>query len=194
MDSHADSFTVMATGQIESAEIPGCSNAFCKFEIVHGDDWQLLDGTEEGLTQVARQGTGSGRELVWNFPLDATYKSTNAFGWPQMVVSVYGLDMFGRDVVKGYGSTHLPTCAGRHTCKIRLYRPKSASIMKEFIAWVTGMPAEFSDPKFPSFGDGREVVRVASSGFINLQINLLTKDMELFGYQVTKEATAKTGS
>lgn len=51
--------------------------------------------------------------LVWNFPLDVTYKTTNAFGWPQLVVAVYGLDSFGRDVVKGYGCIHLPTCAGR---------------------------------------------------------------------------------
>lgn len=50
---------------------------------------------------------------MWNYPLDLTYKTTNAFGWPQLVVSVYGLDLFGRDVVKGYGCVHLPTCAGR---------------------------------------------------------------------------------
>lgn len=51
--------------------------------------------------------------LVWNFPLDITYKATNAFGWPQLVVSVYGLDTFGRDVIKGYGCIHLPICGGR---------------------------------------------------------------------------------
>ncbi len=51
--------------------------------------------------------------LVWNFPIDVTYKSTNAYGWPQLVVSVYGLDYLGRDVIKGYGCMHLPTCAGR---------------------------------------------------------------------------------
>lgn len=54
--------------------------------------------------------------LVWNFPLDVTYKSTNAYGWPQLVVSVYGLDYMGRDVIKGYGCMHLPTCAGRWDC------------------------------------------------------------------------------
>ncbi len=50
---------------------------------------------------------------MWNFPIDITYKTTNAFGWPQLVVSVYGLDTLGRDVIKGYGCMHLPTCAGR---------------------------------------------------------------------------------
>lgn len=56
---------------------------------------------------------GPDNSLVWNYPLDVTYKTTNAYGWPQLVVSVYGLDSFGRDVIKGYGCVHLPTCAGR---------------------------------------------------------------------------------
>lgn len=51
--------------------------------------------------------------LVWNFPIDVTYKSTNVFGWPQLVVHVFGLDPLGRDVIKGYGAAHLPTCPGR---------------------------------------------------------------------------------
>lgn len=46
------------------------------------------------------------------------------------------------------------------------------------------MPAEFSDPKFPSYGEGREVVRAVSGGLVNIQMNLLTRDMEQFGYQV----------
>jgi Ciliary basal body-associated, B9 protein len=61
----------------------------------------------------ARHPAGPSRLLVWNFPLAVTYKATNAFGWPQLIVSVYGLDALGRDVVQGYGSMHLPTCAGR---------------------------------------------------------------------------------
>lgn len=56
---------------------------------------------------------GPCRLLVWNFPVDVTYKATNAFGWPQLVISVYGVDALGRDVIQGYGCMHLPTCAGR---------------------------------------------------------------------------------
>jgi len=29
---------------------------------------------------------------VWNFPVDVTYKATNAFGWPQLILSIYGFD------------------------------------------------------------------------------------------------------
>jgi hypothetical protein len=65
------------------------------------------------LQGVIASNAGPEPLLVWNYPLDLTYKSTNAFGWPQIVVSVYGLDSFGRDVIKGYGCIHIPTCAGR---------------------------------------------------------------------------------
>ncbi len=33
---------------------------------------------------------------------------------PQIVVSVYGLNTFGRDEVRGYGATHLPITPGRY--------------------------------------------------------------------------------
>ncbi len=47
--------------------------------------------------------------------------------------------------------------------------------MQRFSSWMAGMPAEFSDPRFPSYGEGREVTRVQSGGLVNVQINVLTK-------------------
>jgi len=32
---------------------------------------------------------------------------------PQLVISGYGLDSFGNDVVRGYGTTHIPISPGR---------------------------------------------------------------------------------
>jgi B9 domain-containing protein 1 len=37
-----------------------------------------------------------------------------SFVGPQLVVSVYGLDIFGNDVVRGYGLCHLPIAAGMY--------------------------------------------------------------------------------
>lgn len=39
-------------------QIPGCQNAYCKYEVVAGEDWQILDGMDNGITQVARQSSG----------------------------------------------------------------------------------------------------------------------------------------
>lgn len=35
------------------------------------------------------------------------------FPGPQLVVSVYGPDVFGNDVVRGYGATHIPFTPGQ---------------------------------------------------------------------------------
>jgi B9 domain-containing protein 1 len=106
--------------QTQTKKISGCDNAYCKFELVSGEDWALLDGLEHGVTQSARaalqaapSSTCASPPLVWNHPLDAAWRSTNAAGWPQIVVAVYGADALGRDVLRGYGGTHVPTAPGR---------------------------------------------------------------------------------
>ncbi len=52
------------------------------------------------------------RDIVFNFPFEATFSTTNPSGWPQIVLTLYGPDVFGRSVVKGYGSVHIPTEPG----------------------------------------------------------------------------------
>ncbi|CAJ0915141.1 unnamed protein product [Ranitomeya imitator] len=77
---------------------------FC--DEVHG-------GVEEGISQIASKNRAVTQSVVWNFPVEITFKSTNPFGWPQIVISVYGPDAFGNDVVRGYGAVHLPFTPGR---------------------------------------------------------------------------------
>jgi hypothetical protein len=61
---------------------------------------QVLAGMESGITQVASLAGGGDTSLVWNFPLDLTFKSTNVHGWPQLVLAVHGSDFLNRHVVK----------------------------------------------------------------------------------------------
>lgn len=76
--------------------------------------WIFLQGAETGISQIARKSADFRRSLVWNYPLDISFRSTNPHGWPQLVLSVYGFNLFGRDYVRGYGSVRLPTQAGRY--------------------------------------------------------------------------------
>jgi hypothetical protein len=58
--AHCCRCTRLLTGtQPAAAQIPDCETAYCKFEMVAGEDWQLLDGMETGITQVARQSQGA---------------------------------------------------------------------------------------------------------------------------------------
>ncbi|KXS18589.1 B9-domain-containing protein [Gonapodya prolifera JEL478] len=167
-------FSVNFTGQIES-----------------------VCGLEEGLTQMARSARSStsvssdrvGNTCVWNFPIEITFKSTNVFGWPQLVVSVYGLDGFGRDVVRGYGSLRLPLHSGRFVKYIPLFVPLATSPFNYLLSWFAGRLPEFVDPAFVSKSEGREVTRVSSQGSVKVVVDVLPRDMERFGYQTGTDNT-----
>ncbi|KAJ3088361.1 B9 domain-containing protein 1 [Physocladia obscura] len=171
-------FSVSAVGQIESALV-------------------VLNGLEDGLTQMARTSTtatfsqsmyASGtfsRACVWNFPIEISFKSTNAFGWPQLVVCVYGLDDFGRDVIRGYGAIRLPMTPGRHTLYIPTVVPIATSPFHEILSWYTGRLPEYLDHNFIAQGKGREVTRVKSQGALKIVVDVATKNMEIFGFQVS---------
>ena len=57
------------------------------------------------------------RLLMEDVPLSITLKSTSPHGWPQLVLAVYGPDLLGNDVVRGYGAVHAPLAPGRHSAK-----------------------------------------------------------------------------
>ncbi|XP_057237276.1 B9 domain-containing protein 1 isoform X3 [Malurus melanocephalus] len=108
---------------------------------------------------------------------------------PQIVVSVYGPDFFGHDVVRGYGAVHVPFVPGRHRRTIAMFVPESTSKLQQFTSWFTGRRPEFTDPKVVAQGEGREVTRVRSQGFVTISFNVMTKDMHKLGYDVGPVAT-----
>jgi B9 domain-containing protein 1 len=138
---------------------------------------------DSGLSQIARKDSGSqDQSVTWNFPIDLTFKATNAFGWPRIAISVYGVDGMGRDVVRGYGSVLVPATPGQHVRYVHMYAPISSSLLQRFMAWVSGTHPEFFDSKFVAQGEGREVTRVTNTGVVKVTINVMTKGMESFGY------------
>ncbi|XP_036053570.1 B9 domain-containing protein 1 isoform X1 [Onychomys torridus] len=192
-------FLLMVNGQVESAQFPEYDDLFCKYCFVYGQDWAptavswthgppllravvIPEGLEEGISQIASKSQDVRQALVWNFPIDVTFKSTNPYGWPQIVLSVYGPDVFGNDVVRGYGAVHVPFSPGRHKRTIPMFVPESTSTLQKFTSWFMGRRPEYTDPKVVAQGEGREVTRVRSQGFVTLLFNVVTKDMKKLGY------------
>jgi B9 domain-containing protein 1 len=120
--------------------------------------------------------------VVWNFPIDVSFSATNAHGWPRMVLSVYGLDILGRDVVQGYGQLHIPTTPGVYTRYVRMFKPVSLSWAQQLTSWIFGNQAEFYDSKFVGQGKNRDVTRVQTTGVVKVKINVLTHNMAKFGF------------
>uniref|UniRef100_A0A8C8ZPW6 B9 domain-containing protein 1 n=1 Tax=Prolemur simus TaxID=1328070 RepID=A0A8C8ZPW6_PROSS len=149
-------FLLMVNGQVESAQFPEFDNLYCKYCFVYGQDWAPTAGLEEGISQITSKSRDACQALVWNFPIDITFKSTNPFGWPQIVLSVYGPDVFGNDVVRGYGAVHVPFSPGRHKRTIPMFVPESTSKLQKFTSWFMGRRPEYTDPKVVAQGEGRE--------------------------------------
>lgn len=93
-------------------------------------------------------------------------------------------------MVLGYGSVHLPTVAGAHTLKMRMFRPLSSSMFQTFFGWANANPPEYIDAKRPAMPTGREVTRVESKGVVTLKVNCVTRNMRQFGYSAPVHAAA----
>ena len=65
----------------DSLQLPDCDNAYLKFQIVAGEDWQPLDGLEDGITQASRASQGQGhRGRGWRGPRGAYVKGAGIKG------------------------------------------------------------------------------------------------------------------
>jgi B9 domain-containing protein 1 len=182
-------FYVQCTGQIESGEFGGVDDIYCRYAFHLGHDWSVAAGIDTGLSQTSRKMPGQfDGGVVWNFPIDVTFKSTNVYGWPRIAISVYGLDFLGRDVVRGYGSVLVPLTPGQHILEVDSYTPVATSAFNQAFAWLMGNPPEFFDSKFVCQGDGREVTRVQSTGTVRVKLNITTKNMGAVGYSVGDQA------
>mmetsp|Transcript_3939 Transcript_3939/g.11646 ORF Transcript_3939/g.11646 Transcript_3939/m.11646 type:complete len:194 (-) Transcript_3939:499-1080(-) len=176
-------FFVVVNGQVESGEF-NHDDLYIRYGFSFGPDWSVFDGIETGLSQIARKTSGCDNSVVWNFPVDVSFKSTNAHGWPRMSISIYGVDSLGRDVVRGYGSLLIPPFAGDYERFIHTYTPVPSSLWQRFISWFTGTYAEFYDAKFVAQNDNREVTRVESTGVLKVKFSILTRGMEALGYSL----------
>ncbi|XP_023702106.1 B9 domain-containing protein 1 isoform X3 [Cryptotermes secundus] len=176
-------FMISLAGQIESAEFHEFDDIYCKYCFVYGPDWVVTSGLEEGISQIVKRSRDERQLFVWNFPLDVTFKSTNPHGWPQLVVSVYGLDIFGNDVVRGYGLCHLPIAAGVYKKTLAMFVPESTSLLQKLTCWLTGRRPEYVDSRMLAQGEGREVTRIRSQGHMRVSFNVVTRDLARFGYK-----------
>ncbi|CEM23188.1 unnamed protein product [Vitrella brassicaformis CCMP3155] len=198
-------FEVAVAGEIENIQLPEGSRSaplVCRYQLVYGPDWALVQGPDSGVSQSACGPLGGGAggasvgalsalnpfyvptppSVVINFPFNAVFKAQNAFGWPRVLVCIYATDWCNRRVIRGYSSVHVPTQPGRHVRWLRLYCPVASSWLSRFMGWLTGNRAEYIDPKTAAHSEGREVVRVRSGGRVKVVLNVLLKDTKPFNY------------
>lgn len=142
-DEFDSSFALQCVGQVSSGNFDDLDYLYCRYCFTSGEDWEILGGLDNGLSQIAcRNHLSQSPDVTWNFPVDISFKSTNVHGWPRIAISVYGLDYFGRDIIRGYGSALVPLQPGSHTVEVQMFRPVGNSLLNEWLSWLMGNPPE----------------------------------------------------
>ncbi|XP_052861976.1 B9 domain-containing protein 1 [Anopheles bellator] len=168
-------FHLTVTGQLESAYFPmgpDGSGLFCRYDIVAGPDWELVSGLQSAVTQSARTESDY-RTVVFNMPIEFTMKSTNPYGWPQIIFSLYGANVWNVETNRGYARVHCPL-SGSHsaerTLRAPLFIPKYANACSAVMSWISGVNPEMRDPKI--LADGSKHKGLSSETYGELVVKL----------------------
>ena len=178
-----EGFLVNVQGMIEIGNFFDGDCINCRYDIEFGQDWELINGLKTNQSQQACRTEGQENNFVWNMPFEVNLKSTNPSGWPQLVVSCYSPDFFGREVLKAYGVCYFPTINGSHERTLYMFSPMSSNEVIYAVGIFLGQKAEIINaPIVLSTGEGREVIRAESEGSIKVKFNIHITNMECFGY------------
>uniref|UniRef100_A0A0N5CDI3 B9 domain-containing protein 1 n=1 Tax=Strongyloides papillosus TaxID=174720 RepID=A0A0N5CDI3_STREA len=190
MSKSKSSFTVIVNGNIMNACFHQAKSLYVRYNFFYGPDWSFVTGIEEGISCSGHKAKNKA-EINLNTLIQCTFSSTNPYKWPQLILSCYGPDMFGNDVILGYGSVYVPTTPGLTEVSVPMFVPKASSGINKLIGLLTGRRAEFIDSRVVGLAEGRDMTRVITQGIINVQFNVIIKDLKKFGYDVVGETMAK---
>eukprot|EP00924_Labyrinthula_sp_SR-Ha-C_P015738 maker-scaffold_4-snap-gene-8.64-mRNA-1 protein AED:0.01 eAED:0.01 QI:0/0/0/1/1/1/2/0/190 len=184
-----EKFFVTIKGCIEMGKLASNGFYYCRYDIIKGPDWEILEGNDYGLTQISYQSSKFG--AIWNQPLQITFSSTSVHGWPQIVLSVYGFDILSRDVLEGYTCFHLlpRNCQKENTfteifCS-HLFKPMASSFAQSFLSHLKGMRPELSNPRDLAQAKGREKLIVKGlKSTVKVTANIGFKNFFELGYEL----------
>ncbi|KAH8382870.1 hypothetical protein KR009_005658, partial [Drosophila setifemur] len=189
----ASYFSVSFTGQIVSATFPLGPDkefVFLRYELVAGPDWQLASGPQHGLTQMATNQSGHfNQPIVFNMPIEVTYRSTSPFGWPQILVSVFGRSGLGRETLLGYAHTHLPVFGARRPAEqleqlqAPILMPKCPNMLADITSWLLRRKPELKDPKVLLDSHKCKGLSMESYGTLEFQLSTMVRGAKKLGYQ-----------
>ncbi|KAK9888290.1 hypothetical protein WA026_000552 [Henosepilachna vigintioctopunctata] len=172
-------FLVSISGQLDYIEVlaESGSNWHCKYEFVSGPDWKIIGGVESGLSQICTVNM-NGEKIVLNLPLEVMMKSTNLYGWPQVLVSIYN-----EMTLEGYGRCHVPLSPGVHSIDISLCKPLTSTLLGK-ITSLFGYQPELIQPKMLATTAGNNLLRMTSTGHLRVILNVITQGFHSMGYNV----------
>uniref|UniRef100_A0A904A650 B9 domain-containing protein 1 n=1 Tax=Anopheles quadriannulatus TaxID=34691 RepID=A0A904A650_ANOQN len=172
-------FHLTVTGQLESAHFPmgpDGGGLFCRYDIVAGPDWELVSGLRSAVTQSARTESDY-RTVVFNMPVEFTMKSINPHGWPQIVFSLYGANIWNVETNRGYARVHCPLSGtgSERTLRAPLFIPKYSNLCSAAMSWLSGVNPELRDPKILADGSKHKGLACETYGELVVRLQAISR-------------------
>ena len=185
-------FRLYVSGTIEYGNFVNFGNKMgttpvkVKSEFVYGKDWEKEDGNLIEESQFSYKGDGTYNYYSFNNQFEISFRSTNPFGWPQLVLTCCSVDDDGKELVEGYGVVHVPASTGRHERRVHIFSTLQESGFFDSIFGVSNKKKNdvTSASKVISTGEGREISRVRCDGWIKVIFQVGFRDMDKFGLSV----------
>eukprot|EP01079_Euglenida_sp_SAG-EU17-18_P000571 gene571-2470_t len=177
MELRDNHFFVTMQGTIDNATLETQGLCYLRFRLLKGQDWRVVQLSDEvvGAGPVRCGVLQQPQRYAYNFPICASFASTNPHGWPKLVVGVHQQGAGGDkgDPAVGSGWCHLPMSSGRHQIEMPLFVPELAPGRQSVLGKMQGHQPQFRDLSWIAQPLGREVTRVKPvNGTVRLTINV----------------------
>ncbi|ORX48905.1 B9-domain-containing protein [Piromyces finnis] len=169
-------------GQLTGASGFPSANLSCKWSIVAGEEWTLLEGSIKGHTQVDLP--VDARFSVWSHPIDVHYSTKSIKGWPKIQFQIFHQDRFGRNELYGYGFIHVPTTPGMHELECMTWKPLSSNSNKLW-EFFLGASSQLRDTDVIHNGADRFRLVTATMGKVHLELGIILRNFSNYGISMS---------
>lgn len=171
---------VHVIGQVVGASEFPSSTLYCKWGVVTGGAWKLVEGIKEGQTHV--DSPLSDDMTSWCHPIDIHYATKGIQGWPRLHLQVWHQDAHGRSELYGYGFIHIPTSPGEHKLECMTWRPVGSTQEELQTFFVGGTPSlRNSDSVYSGFD--RYKLSTRAMGKVHIKLSLIFRNFEKYGIE-----------
>jgi B9 domain-containing protein 2 len=119
------------------------SAALCSYRLVAGNGWALGKGSAAGTSHTDCPASEPGT-FLWEQPFDASFVGCVLDGWPRIEVELRRVDAHGRSELAGYAYHHVPSAAGTHALRCRIWRPQG-TLADRLSTFFLGAPPELKE-------------------------------------------------
>lgn len=207
-------FQLIVHGVVNGAECMEAEQMFIRTHLFFGADWSFIEfsnGNASGggdvvyptfnnnaeiITQLSDRALSPIPYFAFSAPFEFALQSTNPYGWPQIVVTLHGVESKtdkksgdgsssqGVDEsVIGYGRCFVPMENGYHSRKVKVMQLEHCTNKQKLIGMVTGEKPILRDLSYLCRGDDRVVLASRPlAAHVDLTFSVVLNGMESCGF------------